>query len=91
MADRNAFNLGDLRMYVTSPTKCLEEKPTTQSVVFCDEFINLTKLKLETGLSCSFLSMMFAKKCQPSVRSAKKIASALGMELGEFFKGLGIH
>jgi len=87
-SNSNAFNLGDLSLYVTSPKSCLENRPTTQSVLFCDEYINLTTISLVTAISISGLSLIFARRRQPSLRSAKKIAGALGMEIGEFLKGL---
>jgi hypothetical protein len=90
-SDGKAFNFGDLRMYVTSPKSCLAKHPNPKSVLFCDEFISLTEIAQDTGLTVSFLSMLFARKRLPSVPTATKIACALGMELGEFFKGLGIH
>jgi hypothetical protein len=85
-----AFNLGDLKLYSTSPKKCLEERPTTQSVFFCEEPINLTAISRHTAIGISGLSLIFSRRRDPSLKNAQKIAKALGMGLGEFLKGLGL-
>jgi transcriptional regulator with XRE-family HTH domain len=74
-----------------SPGKCIESKPTAQSVLFCDKFINLSTIALYTGISTSHLSMLFSGKRQPSLRVAKLIALALDMTLQRFVSQLEDH
>jgi transcriptional regulator with XRE-family HTH domain len=74
-----------------SPLKCIEHKPTPQSVLFCDKFINLSTIALYTGISTSHLSMLFSGKRQPSLRVAKLIALALDMSLQIFVTQLEKH
>lgn len=74
-----------------TPSRCLESKPTTQSVQFSGPFINLSDVGSLTGLTVSHLSMIFAGKREPSLKTAKKIASALGMDLTEFVEALDEH
>jgi hypothetical protein len=90
-SDSKAINFGDLRMYVTSPKgHCIERRPTTKSVFFSDEYLNLHTIAKLTAISVPMLSLVFARKRVPSVKSARKIAHALEMETGEFLKGLGL-
>jgi transcriptional regulator with XRE-family HTH domain len=91
MASNNNINIGDLGMYVAPPRSCLEKLPTTQSVLFCEEYIKLTDISLRTGISVSSLSMIFSRTRRPSLKGAMKIADALTMDLVGFLKGLGIH
>jgi transcriptional regulator with XRE-family HTH domain len=73
------------------PGKCLEQKPTTQSVIFCGVFISITQIAFMTGLSISLISVIFAGKRKPTLRSAQLIAKGLDMDLEEFLKGLEDH
>lgn len=73
------------------PHRCLERKPSTQSVLFANEFINLSHLSLMSGVSVSFLSYVFSGKRQPSINTAKKIARALNMEFAHFISALEKH
>ncbi|HKN74226.1 MAG TPA: helix-turn-helix transcriptional regulator [Candidatus Acidoferrum sp.] len=70
------------------PSKCLDSKPTSQSVLFCNKFINLSCMALQSEISVSHLSMIFAGKRHPSLETARKVAAALGMGREEFLKGL---
>jgi hypothetical protein len=70
------------------PTKCLELRPTTQSVRFGGEFINLSLVAVCTGISVPALSMIFSRKRTPRGASAKKIAEAIGMTRSAFLDGL---
>jgi len=79
----NSVNLG--------PTKCLERRPTTQSVYFRGEFINLSCIAVTARISVSALSMIFSGRRKPRVASAKKIAEAIGMNRGEFLDALDEH
>lgn len=71
------------RFYTAAkPTKCLEKNPTTQSVEFCGEFINLSAIaRADPTLEQSYLSHIFKGKRVPSMTRTKRIASALGMSL----------
>jgi transcriptional regulator with XRE-family HTH domain len=73
------------------PTNCLEKRPTTQSVYFGQEFINLSLIAVTTGISISALSMIFSGKRTPRVANAKRIAQALGMNVGKFLGALEEH
>jgi transcriptional regulator with XRE-family HTH domain len=73
---------------IPKPSRCLEPKPTSQSVLFCNEFINLSHTAALAGMSVSALSMIFAGKRRPSLKTATKIATALRMGREEFLKGI---
>lgn len=77
--------------YKPRPNKCLEYRPTSQSVLFCDDWINLSVLSLSSHISVSHLSMIFSGKRQPSLKSTKIIAESLGMDLQKFVEGLETH
>ncbi|MBU6231690.1 helix-turn-helix transcriptional regulator [Patescibacteria group bacterium] len=70
------------------PTKCLEPKPNGQSVLFCDVYINLSHVSLRTNLTVAALSFIFSGKRNPTFKTAKKIARALGMGFPEFVHAL---
>lgn len=75
---------------IPKPNGCLEPKPTSQSLLFCNKFINISRIALHTGISVSHLSMIFARKRHPSLETAKKVAAALGMGREEFLKGIEV-
>src|SRR5271156_6037313 len=77
--------------YRGSPRKCIETRPTPQSVLFCDKFINLSLIALRTNISISHLSMLFSGKRQPSLKTAKLIALALNMSFHAFVSQLEKH
>lgn len=70
------------------PIRCLETKPTSQSVLFCGYFINLSHLSLATGISLSTLSAVFKGTRNPSLKNARKMAEGLGMNIGAFLRVL---
>jgi transcriptional regulator with XRE-family HTH domain len=74
-----------------SANKCLDSRPTTQSVLFCGKFISLTALAFSSCISISHLSLIFAGKRQPSLATAEKIAQAIGVDWCEFLKALKEH
>jgi hypothetical protein len=76
---------------IPKPNKCLEPKPTSQSLLFCNKFINISCISLHSGISVSHLSMIFAGKRHPSLDTAKKVAAALGMGREEFLKGIEVN
>jgi transcriptional regulator with XRE-family HTH domain len=84
-------NFRDYVKHPPRPHACLEHKPTRQSVLFCSTFINLSLIAFMSGLTLSYISMIFAGKRSPSLRSARLIAKALNMGLEEFLKGLDDH
>ena len=73
------------------PQKCLERKPTGQTVLFCRGFISLTALAFITGLHLSTVSYIFSGKRNLTLKAARKISKALGMGLEEFINGLDSH
>jgi transcriptional regulator with XRE-family HTH domain len=48
--------------------------------------VSLRALAAETGFSPSFLSQIESGQCSPSISSMEKIANALGVTLGQFFR-----
>lgn len=71
------------------PTHHLESKPTSQSVKFAGVYINLTDLAVCHELDHSYLSRIFSgDRPDPSVSYSRKVAAALGMELGAFLEAL---
>jgi hypothetical protein len=70
------------------PKKCLAINPTTKSILFCGEFINMGCIARESGLSLSYISLLFSGKREPSLRAAGEISKSLGMGLEEFLFGL---
>jgi len=73
---------------VPKPTKCIEYFPRRNSLLFCGEFINLSCLYMETGISVQQLSYVFAGKRDPSWPTLQRMAAGLGMKLGEFTEAL---
>lgn len=73
------------------PKRCLNPNPSTKSVLFCGEFIHLPSLHLTSGLSVSYLSLIFSRRREPTLFASEKIAKALKMGLEEFLMGLRGH
>jgi transcriptional regulator with XRE-family HTH domain len=73
------------------PTGCIEHNPTTQSVKFSGEYINLSEISRQVNIHQSVLSHIFAGGRRPSLNSATKISRALGMEIGSFVAALEKH
>jgi transcriptional regulator with XRE-family HTH domain len=48
--------------------------------------VSLRALAVQTGFSPSFLSQIENGQCSPSISSMEKIANALGITLGQFFR-----
>lgn len=101
MESEQLVNFDDLNIYVSEsksaevqrarPTRCLVPNPTPQNVYFGGEFISLTDLSRQTGISVSGLSHIFRRKRDPSLRAAEAIAQALGMRFGDFVETLRDH
>jgi transcriptional regulator with XRE-family HTH domain len=60
-------------------------------ILFCGKPINLTAIAFLTSLSLAYISLIFSGQRQPSIRTAKKIANALGMGFQEFVDALEEH
>jgi hypothetical protein len=70
------------------PNRCIETKPTAQSIQFCQTYINLTVLSAVTGTDHGYLSRIFRGQRIPSVTKCTVLAEALGMTLVGFMYGL---
>lgn len=74
----------------TTPRKCLEPKPTRQTVYFGGAAINLSAIMRVTGLTHAYLSRLFSgRRRNPSAANVRKIATALGMSSDGFMTTLG--
>lgn len=69
---------------ITDRCPCIEQNPTSQSVFFGGQFLNLTILSGDSHLSISYMSKIFNLKRTPSLRSSKRIAAALHIDVGDF-------
>lgn len=70
------------------PNKCIEHNPRANSILFCGWFISLGALALATGMQLSHLSMIFSGKRNPTIKSGRIMAQALGMSFPAFLKAL---
>lgn len=52
------------------------------------EGITLSELGRHTGIGVSHLSLVFRKKCSPSLKTAKKIAKVLRIKLEDLYEHL---
>jgi DNA-binding phage protein len=52
------------------------------------KFINLSAISRTQGIDQSYLSRIFARKRDPSLKCARKIAACLGMGLEAFLEAL---
>lgn len=73
------------------PRRCIHRRPTTNSILFGGEFIHLPSVHLLSGLSMSYLSLIFSRKREPSLDAAEKICIAMRMGLEEFLQELRGH
>ena len=73
------------------PIYCLVDKPDSRSVIFMDTAINLSHISYRTGITVACLCNTFSGKTQPSIKTAKRIAYAIGMGIGPFLKALDKH
>ena len=74
----------------TIPIRCIERHPTTQTVWFQGQPINLSMISNSyvPPLDKGYLSYIFRGQRTPSTLYARKIAAALGMQLQAFLDGL---
>ncbi len=70
---------------------CVKKYPDIRSVAFGRVFLDISKLREQTGLSRSGLTMIFSGKRSPSLRSVALIAKSLGMTPGQFTDALAAH
>lgn len=68
--------------------KAYNSQQRSNSVMFNEKFINLTYLSIETGISLAMISYVISGRRDPSIRTAHKIAKALGMSIGGFLEAL---
>lgn len=73
------------------PRRCIHTKPTAKSILFCGVFIHLPSVHMFSGLSMSYLSLIFSRKRDPSLDAAERIAASMRMGLQEFLFGLRGH
>jgi transcriptional regulator with XRE-family HTH domain len=73
---------------MAQPTQCLAPEITPQTVYLAGVPINLAQISREHGLDHSYLSRIFAGKQNPSIKTSRRIAAALGMHVGEFIEAL---
>lgn len=71
-----------------TPQGCIHHNPSTKSILFSGAYINLNDLHLKSGLSLSYLSLIFNHKRTPSIHSAERIAQALQISVGSFIQSL---
>lgn len=70
------------------PASLIDNKPTTQSVKFCGQYINLTAVADASGVTQSHVSRIFAGRRNPSVASATKLAGVMKMTLEDLLQGI---
>lgn len=58
------------------------------SAVFAGKLINLTELSRSTGLSRPYLSRIVSGHREPSLVTARRIATAMGMTMEQFLLAL---
>jgi hypothetical protein len=73
---------------VGGPNECIEANPSSQTVKLGGKFINLSAISRTQGIDQSYLSRIFARKRDPSLKCARKIAACLGMGLEAFLEAL---
>jgi len=65
--------------------------PSSQSVYFAGDYINLTDIAVASGLYPNHLSRIFSGKRRPTLNVAQKVSAALGMGLESFLEALEHH
>lgn len=72
------------------PTRCIERRPTPQTVWFAGTPINLVRLanSYVPPLDPSYLSRIFSGDRAPSIAYARRLADGLGMQLQAFLDEL---
>lgn len=67
---------------------CIEPKPTSQTVYIGELPINLSAIARLTNVDQGYLSRIFSGQQSPSLKTAEKIAAALGMGLESFLQSI---
>lgn len=70
------------------PTGCLQEKPTSTSVILGGKHINILAISRQTNIDQSYLCKILRGKKHPTMETGIKIASALGMTVEEFMMAI---
>ena len=67
---------------IPTRSKCIEKNPTMKSILFGDQFINLSAIARARALSVATMSKIFNCERNPSVDTAEKMAEALRVRIG---------
>lgn len=70
------------------PLFCLETRITWQTIYFMDKPISLTLISEATGIQHSQLSKLFSGRRKCSLKAARLVSKALGMDLEPFVQAL---
>jgi transcriptional regulator with XRE-family HTH domain len=70
------------------PTLCLEKLVQPKTIWFCGRPVSLHKIAKASGLSVSYLSLVFRGKRRLYTENAVLIARSLGMDVGAVIEGL---
>lgn len=73
------------------PTECLADPPTPTSIVLSGVAISIACISRSADVDKTYVSRVFGGKRTPSIQMAKKMAAALGMEIGAFLSALEAH
>ncbi len=69
-------------------TGIFESHPNSQTVRFAGKYICLSALARATGVTTSYLSLLFSGKRNPSLTTLRSLATALEMSLDDFSNAL---
>lgn len=72
----------------SQPTGCVTEKPIKSSIILGGRYINLSAISRTQDIDLSYLSRIINGKKEPTIRVARKVASAIGMGLEEFLDAI---
>lgn len=81
----------DISIMGSQVNNCIEPSPTKQTIRFAGTPVNMSKLCEETGVIYSYLSHILNGHRTPSIDIAKKVATGLGMDLGEFIQAQALQ
>lgn len=79
------------KVMITGPRSCINTSPNPQTVYFGGAFVSLSAIAVTTGLSPSAISRIFSGDRNPSLIAARKISTALMMDVGDFVHKLADH
>ncbi len=75
-------------MRETSPSGCIEIKPTAQTVYLGGKPINVSAIARTQHIDQSYLSRILAGKCVPTIPIAQKIAAVVGLSLEQLLDAI---